>query len=913
MIRMFQSQTVAQAKNYFASALSRADYYLEDQEMGGQYHGEIAKRLGLDGKHVDKASFEKLCDNINPQTGKNLTPRTVADRRVGYDISFHCPKSVSIVHALSGDRQILNAFENSVQATMNEMQADAQTRIRSQGQYDDRSTGELLWTGFTHQTARPVEGHPPDPHLHRHCFTFNVTYDTVENRFKAGQFFAIKRDMPYYQARFQKRLADALSDQGYDIRKTKNGFELAVVPQAAIEHFSKRTNLIGQVAKEKGITSAKDLDQLGSRTRAAKQKNLTMPELREKWQQQLKDKGIDERAKSEVKTTNHALRAKDAIDHAISHEFSRYSVRRDRQILAQSYLHAIDNKDVSIKELDQALAKDERLFKIQVGSQQLCTTALVHQQEREMIQRARDGIGKLRPINPNYSGDNHPHLSQEQQAVMRHVMSSGDRLSMIRGGAGTGKTTLLKTIIPDIEKTGKEVHLYAPTAQASRGVLKAEGFDHAETVSKLLNDKSKHASLEGQVIWVDEAGMLGVKDTNAILKLADQYNARVIFSGDPRQHSAVDRGDAMRLLKQVGYIRQVSLETIYRQKTDTYKQAVKAISQGNVSDGFKRLDTMKAIEEIDQTKVDEKICADFLKARENKKSALVVSPTRAKAVSLNTAIRQGLQDNKHIGKREKSYTTYQSLYWTQAQKQDARLYDKDMVIQTHQNMPGIKRGSVLNVHEVTNGLVKVKDQANNTHHLPLDRAKDFDVYWQNQIKLAKGDEIVINKNGYDRNKKRLNNGSVLTVTGFTKDGAIRAEKRTKSKSNSVTLDPKHGNFDYAYVTTSHKAQGKTVDQVIIAQPSTTFAASNQKQFYVSVSRGREGVKIYTDDKQDLLKQIQSSGNRQGATELIREDYFTTPTVDIETSKERRKDITQDKTDETEKTNYHDTRNIEPEI
>jgi ATP-dependent exoDNAse (exonuclease V) alpha subunit len=379
----------------------------------------------------------------------------------------------------------------------------------------------------------------------------------------------------------------------------------------------------------------------------------------------------------------------------------------------------------------------------------------------------------------------------------------------------------------------------------------------------------------------------------------------VIFSGDPRQHSAVDRGDAMRLLKQVGHIRQVSLNTIYRQKTDQYKQAVMDISRGDMATGFDRLDQMKAIKEIDHEAIDEQIVSDVLETRADKKSTLVITPTRSKAVSLNREIREGLKQMKQIGKREKSFTTYHSLYWTAAQKQDARNYQPGMVIQTHQNMPGLKRGSVLTVEKVERGNVTVMDDKNQRHNLPLNRAKDYDVYEAKDIKLAKGDEITITKNSYDRNKKRLNNGTVLIVKGVTKDGTIRAEKCSANKSSAVTLDYDHGNFDYAYVTTSHKAQGKTVDQVIIAQPATTFAASNQKQFYVSVSRGREGVTIYTDDKQDLLGQIQNSGNRQGATELMSQDLFKTKTVEITPERKIVKDKSNTKT--------YEQPDIEPEI
>ena len=119
-----------------------------------------------------------------------------------------------------------------------------------------------------------------------------------------------------------------------------------------------------------------------------------------------------------------------------------------------------------------------------------------------------------------------------------------------------------------------------------------------------------------------------------------------------------------------------------------------------------------------------------------------------------------------------------------------------------------------------------------------------------------------------------------------KEGRIEASKHSKSKNTRFSLPPDFGNLDYAYCSTSYSAQGKTVDHVLINQPSTTFPASNQKQFYVSVSRGREGVKIYTDDKESLLTQIQKSGDRQGATELMREDDLIPRTVDIEKIREK---------------------------
>lgn len=882
MIRMFQSQTSTQAKDYFRDALMRADYYIEDQELNGVFNGKIAQRLGIENQIIDKKIFEQLCDNINPNTGNSLTPRTVADRRVGYDISFHCPKSVSIVHALSDDSRVLKSFEESVDETMREMEADMQTRVRINGQYDDRLTSELLWTNFVHQTARPVDDYAPDPHLHCHCFTFNVTYDKAENRFKAGQFHNVKRDMPYYQARFQKRLADKLSDCGYGIRKTKNSFEMAVVPQKAIDHFSKRTNLIGQVAREKGVTNLKELDQLGARTRQAKNKNLTMPELQEQWHSQLLDNDIHSKTPEEITTTDKRMSAKQTVEHAINHVFTRNSVKRNRQILAQGYLHAIDNSDITFSEIEKAFDKNDEVFKIKMGSQTLCTTQLVHREEKRMISLARSGIGKLRPLKTDFKLNNHTNLNDEQQLALHHVMTSQDRLTMIRGVAGTGKTTLLKSAVPNIEQTGKQCFLFAPTAEASRDVLRKEGFEKADTVSKLLKDQTLQEEIKNQVIWVDEAGMLGSSDMSQLLELVDKQSARLILSGDPRQHTAVLRGDAMRLLQSVGHIPIVSMEHIYRQKVDYYKEAVHEISKGNVKTGFIMLNEKGHIKTHEPSDINQRLVDDFIKAKKGKKSVLVVTPTREGRNELNLKIRENLKELGVIGKREKSFTSYHNRYLSVAEKQDHRNYRQGQIIQTHQNMSGIKKGSVLTVAEIKDKQIHVTDKTGKHHILQTQKAKDYDVYSTQEIKLSKGDEIRINKNGYDLKGKRINNSTILTVKGFDRDGNIRAIKYSKSKRSEFTLKKDHGNFDYAYSCTSYGSQGKTVDEVIIAQSSATFPASNQKQFYVSVSRARENVTIYTDDADQLLSHIEKSGDRQGATELVTDKYFESKTIDIET-------------------------------
>ena len=79
------------------------------------------------------------------------------------------PKSVSLLYAMSGDQDILEAFRAAVDETMREIETEMKTRVRKDGQNDDRTTGNMVWAEFIHTTSRPVDG-MPDPQLHAHVF-----------------------------------------------------------------------------------------------------------------------------------------------------------------------------------------------------------------------------------------------------------------------------------------------------------------------------------------------------------------------------------------------------------------------------------------------------------------------------------------------------------------------------------------------------------------------------------------------------------------------------------------------------------------------------------------------------------------------------------------------------------------------
>lgn len=864
MIRMVQSTSALQAKSYFSDALSRSDYFIGGQELAGVFRGKLAERLNIQGE-ATKKTFFSLCENINPNTGESLTPRTNDHRTIGYDINFHAPKSVSVAHALTNDTGILEAFNQSVAATMREIEADSMTRVRKAGQYHDRKAGELIYGDFVHLTARPVDGSAPDPHLHSHQFVFNVVWDDVEQQFKAGQFREINRDMPYYQSMFHKEFADRLIKQGYQIRKTAKSFELEGVPRELVDQFCKRTDEIGRIAKEKGVVNAKELAELGAKTRSKKQKGLTMDELRQSWNDQAIATGNRvsiQQLKSIPKIPKRDLTPEMCINHSLQHNFERASVKDKRRLLETAYRHSIGNSSVSHQTIKNQMDKDPRLLTIKDGTRSVCTTREVLREEKLMIDLAREGIGKLRPM---YKGDFALTLEGEQAAAVRHVLTTSDRVSIVRGAAGTGKTYLMKEASSMMKQAGKKMFVVAPTAQASRGVLRDDGFKKAETVAMLLTDKKMQEALKGQVLWVDEAGLLGTRDTGKLIDLANKIDCQLVFGGDTRQHASVIRGDALRILNKVGGIKTAEVSKIRRQNDEKYREAIEDLSHGKVLSGFSKLDKIGAIKSTEPEKAYTELVKDYVAAIKKGKTALVISPTHTQGEAVTQAIRQQLRQERKLGKKEISVPRLKNLNLTVAEKQDNSAYEPGQFIQFNRDAKGIKRGSLWMV-DVKDGEIGIKDKEGKWRPLPIGNSSKYDVLKKDQMPLSNGDSIRITRNGYDKKGKELSNGQLLKVKALGKNGAIHL---TNPKSKSVyTIEKDFGHLTHAHCITSHSAQGKTVDQVFIAQPASTFGATDAKQFYVSASRGKEKATFYTDDKKGFMEHATCLGDRESAHELL---------------------------------------------
>ena len=148
-------------------------------------------------------------------------------------------------------------------------------RVRKNGAQEDRQTCNMVWAEFIHRTTRPVTEDgvsSPDPHLHCHAVAFNATYDTAEDRWKAGEFEHLVRDKGYYQAAFHSRLALKLAEMGYGIERDGNSFKLAGIDRATCENSRAAAEIIrAEAAKRLGLTTLpKTSAHLGKLTREGK-------------------------------------------------------------------------------------------------------------------------------------------------------------------------------------------------------------------------------------------------------------------------------------------------------------------------------------------------------------------------------------------------------------------------------------------------------------------------------------------------------------------------------------------------------------------------------------------------------------------------------------------------------------------
>jgi hypothetical protein len=165
------------------------------------------------------------------------------------------------------------------------------------------------------------------------------------------------------------------------------------------------------------------------------------------------------------------------------------------------------------------------------------------------------------------------------------------------------------------------------------------------------------------------------------------------------------------------------------------------------------------------------------------------------------------------------------------------------------------------VTRVEDGQVWVQGRTGDARVLPLHQAARFDLYDPYILPLAPGDQVRITHRGRTRDGHTLANGALYTVREVTPTGDLVL-------ANGWRVAQEFAHLASGYYLTSYAGQGKTVDRVLIAQGAAAYAATDREQAYVSATRGKEGMRIYTDDTAALRASLRQSSQRGTATELV---------------------------------------------
>jgi ATP-dependent exoDNAse (exonuclease V) alpha subunit len=233
--------------------------------------------------------------------------------------------------------------------------------------------------------------------------------------------------------------------------------------------------------------------------------------------------------------------AEPSLRHAQDHVFERVSVVRDHELLAEALRHG--RGKIRIEELKGRMATRESTGQLLRHGDEVATAESL-QRERDMIEAVNRNQGSFDPLGRGRKFVAADILRPEQKKAVEFVLESRDRAVAISGAAGAGKTATLKELRRGLAEAARDVVAVAPTMSAV-AELQAVGFPEAMSVERLLQDPRSQSGLKDSVIIVDEAGMVSGRQVAALLGLAQQSGARIVFTGDTRQIQSVEAGDAL--------------------------------------------------------------------------------------------------------------------------------------------------------------------------------------------------------------------------------------------------------------------------------------------------------------------------------------------------------------------------------
>ena len=175
-------------------------------------------------------------------------------------------------------------------------------------------------------------------------------------------------------------------------------------------------------------------------------------------------------------------------------------------------------------------------------------------------------------------------LSPEQRGALEHVTAARG-ISSVIGYAGTGKSAMLGVAREAWQEAGYAVHGAALSGIAAENLESGSGIA-SRTIASLEHQWGQGRELltNQSILVIDEAGMIGTRQMERVIREAEKRGAKVVLVGDPQQLQAIEAGAAFRSIAERHGA--VEITTIRRQSEDWQRDATQQLATGRTGEAL---------------------------------------------------------------------------------------------------------------------------------------------------------------------------------------------------------------------------------------------------------------------------------------------------------------------------------------